>query len=146
MDKNVHYSGHITLAWFLLSLMFVYIVWGLLEDHTPPIQDVSYEPRNSPLTEGEDLVLRVYREKNRDDCAITSIRRATNAETGITYSLPGRIWEGGVVGTEYTEFEIGTSSLPPGQYVGYLESRYDCPHDVFIYEGQYLFSIIEEDK
>lgn len=139
-------SNPVWISYILMALLSFMIITDLVQDHTPPIENVSYEPRNSPMEQGEDLILRVYRDKNRDDCPITSVRRATHAETGITYSLPGRIWEGGEVGTEYSEFVVGTSSLPVGQYVGHIETRYDCPNDVFIYEGQFLFLITDEVK
>lgn len=144
--RDSRMGKELLIAWLLVLAMAFHIGVRAFEDHRPPINDVRYEPQNSPMAEGENLILRVYREKVRDDCPITSVRRATNASSGRTYPLAGRIWLGGEVGTEYTDLEIDTGFLSPGQYVGVIESRYDCPAETFIFAGQFLFTIEEAES
>lgn len=139
------YLKELIFTWILLLGVAVYIVSNLFVDHRDPIHSIRYESQNSPLQVGEDLILRIYRDKVRDDCPITSIRRATSVETGVTIGLAGRIWEGGSVSADYVDIVVNTSILSPGQYVGIIETRYDCPRHVFTTEGQFLFTVNERE-
>ena len=139
------YLKELIFTWVLLIGVAVYVMSSLFVDHRDPIHSIRYEPQNSPLVVGEDLILRIYREKVRDDCPITSVRRVTSVETGVTVGLAGRIWNGGSVDASYVDIIINTSILDVGQYVGIIETRYDCPRHVFTTEGQFLFTINERE-
>ena len=88
------------------------------------------EPLNSPVHVGEALKVRIYREKLRDDCPVSSFRSAINQD-GKVYDLPDRTWQGGPVETDYLETTYDTTSLPVGQYDLTVELAYACPEQTF---------------
>jgi hypothetical protein len=102
--------------------------WG--SPSGPPVIFDRVEPLKSPIHVGDRLVVRIYREKRRDDCPVTSFRSAVDQD-GRTYDLPDRSWAGGPAGTEYLDAEYDTSALPVGQYDLVVELSYACPEQTF---------------
>ena len=88
------------------------------------------EPLNSPVHVGNALQVRIYREKLRDDCPVSSFRSAIDQD-GKVYDLPDRTWQGGPVETAYLETTYDTTSLPVGQYDLIVELAYACPEQTF---------------
>lgn len=97
----------------------------------PPVIFDRVEALNSPMHVGERLLVRVYRDKLRDDCPVTSFRSAIDQD-GRTYDLPDRTYSGGPTDTEFFDVEYDTTSLPVGQYDLIVELSYACPEETFV--------------
>jgi len=107
--------------------------WVLL-DRRNPVRFVDAEATNSPIVEGQNLGVVIYREKVRDDCPVTSIRNAQNAD-GRLIPLAGEVWPGGPIG-DSLYFEYPTGILPPGNYTLKVDLIYSCPGDQTFYHHQ----------
>ena len=103
----------------IFTMFYTYAV-----DTTPPVKFEKVEALNSPITVGEDLLVRIVREKRRK-CPVTSLRYATN-EDGRAFDIPDRAWSGGPVGGSF-EMYYPTSGLPPGSYTLHVSLSYECP-------------------
>jgi len=129
----------------LLGLFGIFGILGLpvgwwldwiFTDRRPPIVAFeSVEALNSPVTAGGDLVVRILREKIRDDCEVTSLRTAMDRD--------GRIWpvphavsqEGGDADAAYVDWAYPIpETTPPGQYVLRVHLIYDCEGTVWHYD------------
>ncbi len=99
-------------------------------DDRVPVFIERAEALNSPLAEGEVLIVRVYRDKVRDDCPITSNRTAMDMD-GRPHDLPNLRWEGAPANTEFADIPYDTSALPPGEYWLRVDLDYQCPGFVF---------------
>jgi len=133
-DRRWKWVSHV-LAFVLAFPVFAllhYTIAFFTTDRRDPVRFQSAEATNSPIREGEQLRIVVYREKVRDDCPVTSIR-AAQTEDGRMIPLAGRIWNGGPIG-DWTALEYDTSILPPGVYTLKVDLQYDCPGDlVFVH-------------
>ena len=95
-------------------------------DMRPPIDGpMKVETVNSPIKQGQNLKVKVTRNKVRDDCPVTSLRYVTNDE-GKAIDIPDRAWVGGNVGQSVI-LVYPTSGLPVDQYVLHVSLSYDCP-------------------
>lgn len=127
------------LGWFLDDLT--------TDRRAPVVGFTSVEALNSPIYAGEDLLVRVVREKVRDDCPVTSLRSAVDQD--------GRVWEvpdviahaGGPADVPYIERAYPIPfDTPPGSYELRVHLVYDCPGaGVFHYDQPAVrFQITEE--
>lgn len=63
-------------------------------DRTQPISNFKrVETLNSPVKAGEPLRLRVWRDKERDDCPVQSERTGINQD-GVVFDMPDAEWGG----------------------------------------------------
>jgi hypothetical protein len=93
-----------------------------------PVVFQRVEVMNSPIAAGEPLVVRIWREKTRDDCPVYSHRTAVNAD-GVSYELPSALWSGGPQDTAFVDYAYPTLSvMPPGNYELRVHLVYNCPH------------------
>lgn len=100
---------------------------GIATDSRPPVIAFErVEALNSPIRQGDDLTVRIWREKVRNDCPVTSIRTAVN-EDGRVFEIPDAVGhEGGPVGAAYLDWTYPTDALPAGSYVLRVHLIYDC--------------------
>jgi hypothetical protein len=135
----------------ILPFIFVGAVVGysldrLFTDTRPPVVAFTHaEALNSPIDAGEDLYVRVFRTKVRDDCPVTALRFATN-QSGDTFDLPDVISaEGGSPNSDYFEGSYTIpDNLPSGFYRVSVHLIYDCGRGgVFHYDQpEILFEVL----
>jgi len=110
---------------------------GWLADRTPPIVSfIKTEALNSPIAPGDALIVRIWRDKIRDDCPVTSTRYAVSQD-GVTVDIEDGQWGGGPAGGEYFDFAYPTGhAMPPGNYELRVHLSYQCPNvaEPFQYE------------
>jgi hypothetical protein len=126
-------------SWMWLWVMFALFVGALareawifvtFDDRVPVVFD-RVEVLNSPVKSGENLVVRIWREKVREDCPVLSQRLAVNQD-GVVFDLPDSAWRGGPAGTPYLDYAYPTvESMPPGNYLLRVHLTYTCPNLVF---------------
>lgn len=111
-----------------VGLLWPLVAAWLTFDDRPPLVlgTLRLEPINSPIVEGNDMIVRSHREKHRDDCLVESNRWAVDAD-GVRYELRGQFWAGGAVEDDHVDLLFKTNRLPPGEYIGSAEATYHCP-------------------
>jgi hypothetical protein len=109
-----------------LSVTAYSLMVELTTDRRPPVDMDRVETLNSPLSAGDRLLVRIWREKVRNDCRVHSRRMAVNQD-GAVFDVPDAIWAGGEAGAAYLDFEYDTSTLPPGDYELRVSLDYLCP-------------------
>jgi len=109
-------------------LVSVIIYDAATYDPRLPIQDwIEVEVLNSPIRAGEDVRVRITREKVRDDCVVTSRRQAINLD-GQSYTLESATMIGGSSDERSVLLSYPTPrTLPVGQYILRVHLTYDCP-------------------
>lgn len=132
MDFKLAYHTILhTLAISISAVALIdFSVWAL-RDTREPIIISKVETLNSPLTEGESLLVRVFREKFRD-CPLNSERYVQNLD-GKSFNIPDVVGRGGPIGTPYVDVAYDTSSLVPDAYTLFVHLIYLCedePHIV----------------
>lgn len=101
------------------------------DDVRVPVIFQKAEVLNSPIHAGEELHVRVWREKVRGDCPVVSEPFAINVN-GVLHPMPNSFAAGGPVGTPYVDIFYKTPpDLPPGEYVLRDRLSYRCPDHVF---------------
>lgn len=101
-------------------------------DHRPPVMFVRAEVMNSPIRPGESLLIRVWREKVRDDCPVASAAFITDENGNIT-NLPGIFSIGGPSGTEFLDVSyLIPANTHPGGYELNDPLSYRCPDGEFV--------------
>jgi len=99
----------------------------VLEDTRDPVTIERVETLNSPVAPGTALVVRIWREKVRDDCLVQSARSAID-EDGRSFPVGTVTVKGGPVGTEYVDVLYPLpGDLPVGTYVLRVQLTYLCP-------------------
>lgn len=123
-------------GWMLIAGTLVYLAltwwaWASL-DHRHPISDefqIRAVALNSPIYERDRLLVRVTREKVRDDCSVVASRRAVDARNEV-YAIGNEHWEGAPADDTAVTFSYATQHLQPGDYVLEVELTYLCPGDL----------------
>lgn len=132
--------------WFLIVVATIVAGFDLLHrltfDDRVPVYFDRAEALNSPVPEGERLLVRIHREKYRDDCPVISNRRAQDAD-GRWFDIPNMSHSGGAAHTPYIDFEYDTSALPAGQYVLMVRIDYQCPGFVHSVDQPPVFFRVE---
>lgn len=141
--------------WVFIASIF-FLAWyyggpiyhGIFADRTPPIKVFhSAEALNSPILDGSPLVVRIVRDKVRDDCPVTS-RRWITSEDGIVYNLGVASWAGGDVEAGWLDFAYPMpDGLSPGSYNLNVHLSYQCPNvsEPFEYEQPTVrFRVVEK--
>jgi len=96
-----------------------------------PVVFQRVEVLNSPIAQGGEVVVRIWRDKSRDDCPVYSQRTAVNQD-GVAYDLPDAQWRGGPAGVEYFDYAYPTlRTMPPGSYELRVHLTYSCPGITF---------------
>ena len=115
------------LSAFLISTLLSYANI----DRTPPIAAFhKVETLNSPIRAGDNLMLRIWRDKNRGDCPVSSSRVAVNAD-GNAYELPSGKWAGGSSDDKFLEYGYPTlPTMPDGEWQLRVDLSYHCPDGV----------------
>ena len=111
-------------ALVLLSIGHSILYWSI--DDTDPIQGtISTEALNSPIFSGEDLLVRITREKVRT-CPVFSQRKFVS-EDGRTVAAPSVLSLGGPVGADYVDWAYPTpNDLRPGLWELRVWLEYNC--------------------
>lgn len=123
----------------ILALILYVTTIPIYPESAPPVEvppvasDLWLEPLNSPVIEGDDLIVRSHRKKYRADCPVVS-RRHVIDEDGGRHSIGTVAWEGGPATTDFVDLKFGTSGLAPGGYNGFADVTYVCP-------GGYIFKL-----
>lgn len=129
VENSIHCSPVLRLAAMVGVALVLYTVFSLMVhriDRTLPIKGaMKIEALNSPITVGQNLQVKVTRDKVRNDCPVTSLRYVTTPD-GVAHDIPDRAWEGGKKGSEDI-LTYPTSGLPPGQYTLHVSLSYACP-------------------
>jgi len=92
-----------------------------------PVIFQQVEVLNSPIQAGDPVIVRIWREKYRDDCPVYSHRTAINQD-GVAYQLPDALWIGG--SSELDTIDVTYQTLPimpPGNYELRVHLVYNCP-------------------
>jgi hypothetical protein len=111
------------LAGVLIAETYRYISY----DSDPPVTFQRVEVLNSPIYAGNPLVVRIWRQKTRDDCPVYSHRTAINSD-GVAYELPSALWSGGPPETEFIDYAYPTLTvMPPDDYELRVHLIYNCP-------------------
>lgn len=136
--EKIESRATLFLSLLILALIFVPpMLSQLLADKTPPIRAFhSAEALNSPIKAGELLIVRIKRDKVRDDCPVSSERQAVNQD-GVVFSLPPATWSGGPTDVDYLDFAYPTlPSMRIGDYELRVHLTYRCPNvsDPFEYD------------
>jgi len=85
------------------------------------------ETLNSPVKAGEPLRLRIWRDKERDDCPVQSERTGINQD-GVVFDMPDAEWAGGPAHTDFLDLNYPTLPyMPAGEYELRVELTYTCP-------------------
>ena len=123
--------------WLWLSIaLFVGVmgreVWQFMHyDSRYPVRFERAEVLNSPGSPGGELQLRIWREKVRDDCPVSSKPFAIDVN-GALFAFEESFSRGGPVGTEYFDASYPIPrDLPPGEYVLRDRLSYYCPSITF---------------
>lgn len=146
--SNVKATVTVGLEWVFYAIVATILgmtLWGKMTfDDQAPVSNLRLEVLNSPVEQGiQYLTLRVYRDKHRDDCTLTSVRRAQDSD-GRWVELPTRVWEGGDVEEEYVDLLIDVRALHVGEYIGTNWVTYHCPSISFNYITEpYRFRVVE---
>lgn len=125
-DARVRRKLLLALAGYLVGMAATFgglMLWRALDRPPPPVRIESVEVERMPR-EGEDLVLRIWREKSRI-CPLASRRRVFDQAGRLVKkwevrSLGGSIEEGSV------RVVYQTAELPPGSYMLRVRLLYDC--------------------
>jgi len=88
------------------------------------------ESLNSPVPVGGKIMVRVWREKYRDDCPVVSFPYASD-QNGRAYVMPGSQGPGGSKDEKYYDALYDTTALPPGSYTLHDSLMYHCPRQSF---------------
>jgi hypothetical protein len=136
-ERTASFLGVLTVL-----LLGVVIYLQATINRTPPISAfTATEVINEDccVVPGGTLFVRIYREKLRDDCSVTSLRSAValdNGNSGRAYQLPPSIdMAGGPPDQSY--FDQGypmPAWLSPGEYLLRVHLIYDCHGMVFHYD------------
>lgn len=113
-----------------LGTSLLWIKEVLTIDHRAPVTIQKVETLNSPVREGNDLIVRIWRDKVRDDCPLHSARYVSDAN-GRAYDLPDAQGAGGAKDERYVDVRYVTSALPPGFYTLHVSVMYHCPGQSF---------------
>lgn len=120
------------MLYFLVALNigmvgFITIKTVMIDERLPIQKWGKVEVLNSPIKAGEDLHVRVYREKVRDDCPVASDRQAINRD-GEIVDLPDAAHEGGASDNSYVDLRYPTpSAFPADDYTLRVLLTYTCP-------------------
>jgi len=135
----------LTVAIAMTIVVFTDSMFGWLEDTRDPVTIDRVETLNSPVAPGETLMVRVFRDKVRDDCVVQSTRIAVN-EDGVPYYLGTATVAGGPKGTKYVDVSYQLEDgLPAGEYVLRVRLTYLCPDGPHIVEQpDARFRVIKE--
>jgi hypothetical protein len=106
--------------------------WNYLTfDRRVPAVFDRVEVINSPIEAGDVLMVRIWRDKVRDDCTVHSHRLAVTQD-GVSYDLPDAVWAGGQSGTAFLDYGYPTlAAMPPGPYELRVHLSYSCPGITF---------------
>ena len=116
-------------------------------DRTHPIDIKQVIPLNSPIVEGDVLLVRFVRDKNRDDCRLLTLRTATSLATGITTSLEVQMWKGSSSADNGLDVPYKTEILKPDKYIGRYDLTYFCPLGfTFNTKGDFFFEVVKGVK
>jgi len=106
------------------------IRWGTFNDDIPVVFQ-RVEVLNSPIAPGGEVIVRIWRDKSRDDCPVYSQRTAVNQD-GVAYDLPDAQWRGGLPDTPYLDYAYPTlATMPDGPYELRVHLTYNCPKITF---------------
>jgi hypothetical protein len=130
-----------TLAAVTIFLLAAVIYLTATTDNTPPVVAfTNTEVLNAePVTPGGILRVRIFREKLRDDCPVTSLRSAValgDGMAGRSFNLPDAIASaGGPPGREFVDQGYPIPAwLEPGDYLLRVHLIYDCSGLIFHYD------------
>jgi hypothetical protein len=124
MLRTINKFAEIVAGLVLMALVYEGAQW-LLTATGAPVEITSVEALNSPLSTGEDLIVRVHRTKIRD-CPVTS-QPWIQDQDGRIIQTRTLSWRGGLVGASYLDVAYSTNELPIGDYVLHVTLTYNCP-------------------
>jgi hypothetical protein len=113
-----------------LGTSLLWIKDVLTIDYRAPVNMQRVESLNSPVPVGGKIVVRVWREKYRDDCPVVSSPYASD-QNGRAYVMPGSQGPGGAKDEEYYDALYDVTALPPGSYTLHDSLMYHCPGQSF---------------
>lgn len=128
--ETVESRASLAISILILLVLFVPNLLSVaFTDRTPPIVSFSKaEALNSPIRAGEPLLVRIWREKVRDDCTVHSDRQAVNQD-GVVFDMENGQWRGGSADNAYLDFAYPTSLfMPVGIYELRVHLAYTCPN------------------
>lgn len=143
---------HVFRVFAALALLLGVLNAGLLLSRNvqDPIQGrLMTEALNSPLSQGESLLVAITREKVRGDCLVTSTRKFVNRDGQKVDETTVRKQEGGLPNARTVIWKYPTSAtLPVGDYELRVFLEYHCPGGLlFTHEQEpVLFRVIAEEE
>lgn len=127
--EKIESGATLLISLAILAFLFVPpLIIELSVDRTPPVTAFHRaEALNSPIHAGEPLIVRVWRDKVRDDCPVDSDRQAVNQD-GVVTVLPPATWAGGPTDVPYLDFAYPTlPAMTVGDYELRVHLSYHCP-------------------
>lgn len=130
--KNIWFDRILMTSALVIMIAVLFDLLGyLLRDTRPPIEVRAMEVLNSPVHFGEDLLVRIYREKYRD-CPLVGYRYVLDKD-GRRFDLPDEAKPGGgPIGSDYVDVLFPLVDLPIGRYTFFSTVTYYCDGDVFV--------------
>lgn len=116
---------------FLLLTVIAMLIAALLivmqVDRRNPIQGpLLTEALNSPVRAGDSLLVRITRNKVRDDCPVISVRSLITPD-GQKIEIPGGVSKGGPDDQEHVDLAYPIpADTPPGDYELRVHLTYVC--------------------
>lgn len=115
----------LTVAFAMVFVTLVSAATFAVTDRSAPVIISKVEALNSPLSFGENLSVRIHRDKNRR-CPLRSSRYAQSI-TGKTFDIPNVVSLGGDPDTQHVDVDYHTADLMPGLYTLHVNLLYLCP-------------------
>lgn len=113
-----------------LTLCFLGYQW-MTTPSGPPIEKFHrVELLNAPVYEGEKIEVRIWRDKRRGDCKVTSRRKAIDTADAVAKDIRNGVWKGGSPDNDYLDYEYDTSMLSASLYILRVDLSYLCPEGV----------------
>lgn len=116
---------------FLLLTVIVMLTAALLivmqvDRRNPIVGQLKTEALNSPVRAGDDLIVRITRNKVRGDCPVISVRSLVTPD-GQKINIPGGVHKGGDPDADYIDWAYPIPrNIPPGDYELRVHLTYIC--------------------
>lgn len=123
-DRFIYLPAAMAFAW-LGGIGVTLGVQSLVEDRRDPVAFKRVEALNSPVKVGDNLVVRIWRDKVRS-CPVDSERIVMDQDGHVT-ELAGEVSAGGPVDEAYVDWEYPTHLLPAADYQMDVALTYWCP-------------------
>lgn len=131
------------LVGLLIGTSLLWIKGALTIDNRAPVSIHKVEALSSPIAVGDKLLVRIWRDKVRDDCPLHSERYASD-EHGRAHDLPDAQGAGGSKDKRAVDVWYDTSGLLSGSYSLNVSLMYHCPGQSFPVQQPSVSFVVSE--